>query len=146
MHRNEAAHTPDDADREPGQPGHKASLDAARDAAPRRAESCIGIVSAPCLQEEGHQSTAAMVDCYGREGIAWDDRLNAAYKKALKSGDGGDVAEGFRNVQRTWIAFRDAACAQPWTVYKGTMANPMGAQCRMDLTARQAIWLEQWAR
>lgn len=85
-----------------------------------------------------------MLDCYGREANAWDARLNAAYKKDLKSGDGEDVVEGFRKVQRAWIAFRDAACAQPAIVFKGTMAAPMEAYCRMDMTARQALWLERW--
>jgi uncharacterized protein YecT (DUF1311 family) len=124
--------------------GPKGRLDAARDAAPRQPESCIGVVSTACIQAEGNESTAVMVDCYGREANAWDGRLNAAYKKALKSGDGEDVAEGFRKVQRTWIAFRDAACAQPDIVFKGTMARPMEAYCRLDMTARQAIWLEKW--
>ena len=85
-----------------------------------------------------------MVDCYGREGDAWDARLNAAYKRALRNGGGEDVAEGFRKVQRAWIAFREASCAQPAVVFKGTMAAPMAAYCRMDMTAHQAIWLEKW--
>ena len=90
------------------------------------------------------KSTAVMVDCHGREEAAWDTRLNAAYKKALASGDGADVADGFRKVQRAWIAFRDASCAQPAIVFKGTMAAPVAAYCRMDMTARQALWLERW--
>ena len=124
--------------------GPQGRLDAARDAARRQPESCIGVVSTACIQAEGNKSTAVMVDCYGREANAWDGRLNAAYRKALKSGDGEDVAEGFRKVQRAWIAFRDAACAQPDIVFKGTMARPMEAYCRLDMTARQAIWLEKW--
>jgi uncharacterized protein YecT (DUF1311 family) len=124
--------------------GPQGRLDAARDAAPRQAESCIGVVSTACIQAEGNESTAVMVDCYGREANAWDGKLNAAYKKALKTGDGEDVAEGFRKVQRAWIGFRDAACAQPDIVFKGTMARPMEAYCRLDMTARQAIWLEKW--
>jgi len=121
-------------------------LNAARDAAPAQAESCIGAAATACIQAEGNQSTAVMVECYGREADAWDARLNAAYKKALAGGEGADVAEGFRKTQRAWIALRDAACAQPGIVFKGTMAGPMGAYCRMDMTARQAIWLEGWAR
>ncbi len=110
--------------------GPKGRLDAAREAAPREAESCIGVVSTACIQAEGNESTAVMLDCYGREANAWDARLNAAYKQALKSGDGDDVAEGFRKVQRAWIAFRDASCAQPAIVFKGTMAAPMEAHCQ----------------
>ena len=126
--------------------GRKGRLDAAREAAPRQAESCIGVVSTACIQAEGNESTAVMLDCYGREANAWDGRLNAAYKQALKSGDGDDVVEGFRKVQRAWIAFRDASCAQPAIVFKGSMAAPMEAYRRLDMTARQALWLERWAQ
>jgi uncharacterized protein YecT (DUF1311 family) len=126
--------------------GPKGRLEAAREAAPRESESCIGVVSTACIQAEGNESTAVMLDCYGREANAWDGRLNAAYKQALKNGDGDDVAEGFRKVQRAWIAFRDASCAQPAIVFKGTMAAPMEAHCRLDMTARQALWLERWAQ
>ena len=87
-----------------------------------------------------------MVTCYEREAAVWDGRLNAAYKKVLASGDGEDVAEGYRKIQRAWIAFRDASCAQPAIVFKGTMANPMNGYCLMNMTARQAIWLEGWSQ
>jgi len=133
-------HEPDELTEKTGPEGR---LNAAREAAPREAESCIGVAATACIQAEGNESTAVMVDCYGREANAWDARLNAAYKKALASGDGADVAEGYRKTQRAWMAFRDAACAQPGVVFKGTMAYPMGAYCRMDMTARQALWLER---
>ena len=125
--KNEAARGTHGSDELAEKTGPKGQLDAARDAARSQPESCIGVVSTACIQAEGNNSTAVMVDCYGREANAWDGRLNAAYKKALKTGDGEDVAEGFRKVQRTWIAFRDAACAQPDIVFKGTMARPMEA-------------------
>ncbi len=142
--RNEKARAPQDELTR--KTGPEDWLNAAREAAPAQAESCIGAAATACMQAEGNQSTAVMVECYGREADAWDARLNAAYKKALAGGEGADVAEGYRKTQRAWIAFRDAACAQPGIVFNGTMAGPMGAYCRMDMTARQAIWLEGWAR
>ncbi len=144
--KNAAARGTREPDRLTEDAGPEGRLAAAREAAPRESASCIGIVSTACIRAEGNQSTAVMVDCYGREGNAWDARLNAAYKKALASGDGADVAEGFRKTQRAWIAFRDAACAQAGIVFKGSMAYPMGAYCRMDMTARQALWLEGWSQ
>ncbi len=146
VQKNETARGTHEPDELTGKTGPEGRLSAARDAAAREAESCIGVVSTACVQAEGNQSTAVMVDCYGREGDAWDARLNAAYKKALAGGEGADVAEGYRKTQRAWIAFRDAACAQAGIVFKGTMAASMGARCRMDMTARQAIWLEGWAQ
>jgi uncharacterized protein YecT (DUF1311 family) len=134
-------HGPDELTEKAGPAGR---LAAAQAEAPRRAESCIGVVSTACIQAEGNESTAAMVQCNGREADAWDGRLNAAYKAALAQGDGQDVADGLRKTQRNWIAFRDAACAQPAVVFKGTMAGPISAYCVLELTARQALWLEGW--
>jgi uncharacterized protein YecT (DUF1311 family) len=142
--KNAAARGPHDPDEMTEKAGPNGRLAAAQLAAPRRADSCIGVVSTACLQGEGNESTAAMLQCYGREATAWDARLNAAYKKGLANGDGHDVADGLRKTQRSWLAFRDAACAQPAIVFKGTMAGPIGAYCVMELTARQALWLEGW--
>jgi uncharacterized protein YecT (DUF1311 family) len=142
--KNEAARGPHGTDELTEKAGPEGRLAAARAAAPRRAESCIGVVSTACIQTEGNESTATMMQCYGREADAWDARLNTAYKAVLAGGDGQDVADGLRKTQRSWIAFRDAACAQPAIVFKGTAAGPMTAYCVMDLTARQAIWLEGW--
>jgi uncharacterized protein YecT (DUF1311 family) len=142
--KNEAARGPHGSDELTEKPGPEGRLAAARSAAPRRADSCIGVVSTACIQGEGNESTATMVQCYGREADAWDGRLNAAYKTLMANGDGQDVADGLRKTQRNWIAFRDAACAQPAIVFKGTMAGPMTAWCVLELTARQALWLEGW--
>jgi uncharacterized protein YecT (DUF1311 family) len=142
--KNEAARGPHEPDELTEKTGPVGRLRAAAEAAPRQKESCIGVVSAACLQADGNTSTAAMVTCYEWESAAWDERLNAAYKKVLASGDGEDVAEGYRKVQRAWIAFRDASCAQPGVVFKGTMALPMQSYCVMNMTARQALWLEGW--
>jgi uncharacterized protein YecT (DUF1311 family) len=142
--KNEAARGPHDSDELTEKAGPAGRLAAAQAAAPRTADSCIGVVATACIQGEGNPSTATMVQCYGREAEAWDARLNAAYKALLANGDGQDVAEGLRKTQRSWIAFRDAACAQPAVAFKGTMAGPMSAYCMLESTARQALWLEGW--
>jgi uncharacterized protein YecT (DUF1311 family) len=142
--KHEAAHGGHGAGELTEKAGPAGRLAAAQAEAPRKAESCIGVVAAACMQETGDQSTATMLQCYGREADAWDGRLNAAYKAALAKGDGQDVADGLRKTQRAWIAFRDAACAQPAVVFKGSAAGPMSAWCVLDMTARQTIWLEGW--
>ena len=52
----------------------------------------------------------------------------------------------FCKVERTWIAWRDAACQQPYLVFvgRGQWTGPMETWCKLDLTARQAIWMEGW--
>jgi uncharacterized protein YecT (DUF1311 family) len=142
--KNEAARGAHESDELTEKPGPAGRLAAARVEAPRRKESCIGVVATACIQADGNESTATMNQCYGREADAWDARLNAAYKAALAQADGQDVADGLRKTQRTWIAFRDARCAQPALAFKGTMAGPMSVYCVMDLTARQSMWLEGW--
>lgn len=142
--KNEEARGPHDPDELTERTGAEGRLDAAQKAAPRQAESCIGVVATACIQAEGNESNAVLNQCHDREAAVWDARLNAAYKKLLANGDGEDVAEGFRKIQRSWIAYRDASCAQPWLVFKGTMANPMSTYCTLDKTARQALWLEGW--
>jgi uncharacterized protein YecT (DUF1311 family) len=143
--KNQTARSARDSDELTGKPGPAGRLAAARDEAPRRAESCIGVVAAACIQAEANEATATMTQCYGREADAWDARLNAAYKTLMAKGDGQDVTEGLRKTQRAWIAFRDAACAQPAAVFQdGAMAGPMSIYCVMEKTARQALWLEGW--
>jgi uncharacterized protein YecT (DUF1311 family) len=144
--KNQAARGPHDPDELTEKPGPKGRLNAARQAAPERVESCIQVVATACIQAAGNLSNATYNQCYDRETDVWDTRLNAAYKKLLADADGEDVAEGFRKTQRAWIAFRDASCAQQWLVFKGTMANPLSAYCRMEKTARQALWLESWLK
>ncbi len=132
-------HEPDELTEKTGPEGH---LGAARDGAVSESESCVGIVATTCIQAEGNMSTPVLVDCYGRERDVWDARLNAAYRKLMASGEDDDVTEGFRKVQRAWIAFRDASCGQPSLFFKGTMAAPIAAYCTMKMTAQQALWLE----
>jgi uncharacterized protein YecT (DUF1311 family) len=144
--KNQEARGPHDPDELTEKPGPRGRLNAAREAAPERAESCIQVVAASCIQAAGNLSNATYNQCYGRETDVWDARLNTAYKKLLADADGEDVAEGFRKTQRAWIAYRDASCAQQWLVFKGTMANPLSAYCRMEKTARQALWLESWLK
>jgi uncharacterized protein YecT (DUF1311 family) len=142
--KNDAArgvHGSDDMAEKPGPAGR---LAAARAEAPRKAESCIGAVATTCIHDEGNESDSVRLQCYGREADAWDGRLNAAYKTLLAKGDSKEVADGLRKTQRSWIAFRDSACAQPAVVFQGTMAGPMSAWCVLDMTARQALWLERW--
>jgi uncharacterized protein YecT (DUF1311 family) len=137
--KNQAASSDETAEK----PGPAGRLAAARAEAPRREDSCIGIVSAACIKAAGDESNATMNQCYSREADAWDSRLNAAYKTLMK-GEEQDVIDGLRKTQRNWIAFRDAACAQPYLAFKGTMAGPLGAHCVMEQTARQALWLGGW--
>lgn len=126
---------------EPASP--EARLRAAAQDARQSPESCIGIVSRSCTGAENNPSDSGQIACLNRELDVWDARLNDAYRRVISRAD-PDVRLRFVKVQRAWLSWRDASCAQPNVVFQGTMAAPMQAQCLLDATARQALWLENW--
>ncbi len=138
--RAKAAPAKDELDEKPG-PGGR--LAAAAEKAGHEAASCIGVAAAACVQKEGATTNAALIQCYGREAEAWDALLNRAYRAALARLE-PDAAAGLKKSQRAWLAWRDADCALPALVFKGTMAGPMQAFCVLDHTARQALSLRGW--
>ena len=108
------------------------------------AASCIGVVSTPCLAAPSNVSTVAMADCLRRETAIWDERLNAAYKSWTSKCDSPDICEARRKLERAWLAYRDARCTLPHVEAQGgTIAIIEDADCLLDATARQAIWIEQ---
>ena len=108
------------------------------------ATSCIGVVSTPCLAMPDNGSTVAMADCLRRETAIWDERLNAAYKSWTSKCDSPDICEARRKLERAWLAYRDARCTLPHVEAQGgTIAIIEDADCMLDATARQAIWIEQ---
>ena len=131
---------PDELEEKAGAEGR---LAAAAEAARRSPSSCIGVLSTACIQKAGNMSNGVVNDCYDQETAVWDKRLNVAYGEASSRME-KEALDNLRKVQRAWIAWRDATCRQPYLVFQGTMAGPMEAWCRLDITARQAIWMEGW--
>ncbi|SFN25837.1 Uncharacterized conserved protein YecT, DUF1311 family [Thioclava dalianensis] len=118
-------------------------------------QACIGVGAQYCMAQSGFgSSNAGMGMCFGAERDDWDARLNAAYQAVLKT-DGASDAEmkslgsaappqvpALREMQRDWVAFRDAACTYEMTTWGGgSGAGPAGSECEMTLTARQALRL-----
>jgi len=103
-------------------------------------ETCIGIVSGPCLDKAADPSTAGMVACIARERAVWDDILNETYNR-LRAKLDDKQQQKLRDMQRTWIAARDATCGFYWDFYQGTMASPMSAGCVNKETAERALFL-----
>jgi len=103
-------------------------------------ETCIGIVSGPCLDKAADPSTAGMVACVTRERAVWDDILNETYNR-LRAKLDDKQQQKLRDMQRAWIAARDATCGFYWDFYQGTMASPMSAGCVNKETAERALFL-----
>ncbi|MDO5706627.1 MAG: lysozyme inhibitor LprI family protein [Paracoccus sp. (in: a-proteobacteria)] len=116
--------------------------------------SCIGKASDPCMDS----STVGMVGCLAQETDQWDGLLNAAYQVLTADAENADKelegtgltvplsAPALQQMQRAWIAFRDAACDYEAATWQGgTGAGPAAQHCLMDLTARQALRLKDQA-
>ena len=104
------------------------------------AESCIGMLSRPCLDDDKTKSTADMNACNERERAVWDNILNESYRR-LRAKLDADQQGKLRDMQRAWIASRDATCHFYWDYYQGTMASPMNSSCVNRETARRALFL-----
>ena len=118
-------------------------------------EVCIGLSAAACIDTPDGYTTVGMSICLRKEMDYWDGRLIAAYQ-ALVEEDGrvdDEMAElgsaappmvpALREMQRAWIAFRDASCAYERTQWGGgTGGGPASVDCAMRMTARQALTLE----
>lgn len=105
--------------------------------------SCIGAVSVPCQQQPGGYSTAGMIACTEREWAVWDERLNQAYRAALKGAE-PKLSTALRATQRAWLAWRRETCKLPGIENEGgSIVGPLYLGCMMEATARQAIWLGQ---
>jgi len=103
-------------------------------------ESCIGVVSDPCLNRDETKSTADMVACITREQMVWDDILNETFRRLREKLDDKQRIK-LRAVQRAWIVSRDKTCAFYWDYFQGTMASPMSAACDNREIARRALFL-----
>ncbi len=98
---------------------------------------CLGLYSQQCMEDDANSTTSGMVACLSTESAAWDDVLNREYRKLLPRLDEEQKA-ALREVQRKWIEFRDLDCAFPHVLVRGTLAQPWGADCVMQHTARRA--------
>ncbi len=104
--------------------------------------SCIGVVGTPCQETYEGRSNVGSAGCIRRELAVWDERLNKSYKRWIDACGEKNVCAARRKFARAWLAARDARCALPWIEMQGTMANPITSACMLDVTARQAIWLD----
>ena len=117
------------------------------------AMTCVGLATNTCMEaSEGGYSTHGMSGCTDLELEWWDTRLNAIYVRsrdrlAALDAEAPNYAppqvDALKEMQRTWIPFRDAKCEYVATEYMGgSGAGPATIWCLMDETARQALYLE----
>lgn len=120
-------------------------------------EDCIGLAANRCQYNGAGSSNAGISACLAREADQWDARLNNVYAKLKKQEadeDAGAKAENapgtdqearLVEMQRNWIAFRDAACMFEHAQWGGGSGGGVGhVSCVMEQTARQALRLESY--
>jgi uncharacterized protein YecT (DUF1311 family) len=118
-------------------------------------EVCVGLSAAACINAPGGYTTVGMGYCLTQEGDYWYDRVNAAYQSLMTLEEAADaemaelgsaappMAPALRDMQRAWIDFRDTSCQYEVTQWGGgTGQGPAFADCRMRMTARQTLALE----
>ncbi|MCB1367163.1 MAG: DUF1311 domain-containing protein [Rhodobacteraceae bacterium] len=134
---------------------HSATCLAAGSSLPER-EACIGLSANACMEDTmGGYSTAGMVGCLSLELDWWDARLNRVYSDAMAAakandremgaGDNGvpSMAAALKAMQRAWIPYRDAKCDYERSFWGGgTGGGPAALGCLLNLTAKQALYLE----
>jgi uncharacterized protein YecT (DUF1311 family) len=98
------------------------------------------LVAEPCAEKD--PSNLGMADCHRVEGAIWDAILNENYKELMESLEDKEQKQKLREMQRAWIASRDATCGYYWHQIRGSMAIPMGAACHARETARRALLLK----
>jgi uncharacterized protein YecT (DUF1311 family) len=103
-------------------------------------EKCIGIVSEPCVKDEGAMPPSEVMACYEREKLVWDSILNESFRRLRETLDDKQQRK-MREMQRAWIASRDKSCGFIYDYFDGTMANPMMAACLSRETGRRALFL-----
>lgn len=87
-------------------------------------------------------STSLMSTCIQSETQLQDQRLNRAYKQLIARLDAAKQ-KSLREVQRSWISYRDSNCAFWGRVSGGTISQLDGAMCRKDMTRDRAAELER---
>ncbi|MEQ6248364.1 lysozyme inhibitor LprI family protein [Sulfitobacter sp. HNIBRBA3233] len=121
--------------------------------------ACAGASAQACIDTPEGGSTVGTGGCLDRERLFWDALLNEYYQAALSQAVAYDKdldaldsatprqAVALRAMQRSWIVFRDAACAYEASRWGGgTGAGPAAIGCAMQQTARQALSLQDWSR
>lgn len=118
---------------------------------------CVGREAYDCIFRNGNGPNMVPGACYTAEAEIWDDFLNEAYQELLSlAGDleasdsgwkVGELVGSLRVMQRNWIDYRNARCANALALAKpfGSRASAVDGFCNMRETAKQYFELrDMW--
>jgi uncharacterized protein YecT (DUF1311 family) len=119
----------------------RACADKNQDDVTEAERQCLfNLVASPCQTMPEGQSNLGMADCFRLETAIWDGLLNDNFRRLRELLDDKQAAQA-RDMQKAWIAARDATCAFYDVKVHGSMAIPMAAACLARETARRALLL-----
>jgi uncharacterized protein YecT (DUF1311 family) len=103
---------------------------------------CVfALVVDPCSKRRSAQSTQGAAGCYRAEQEIWDVLLNENLQALREDLDEGQKQK-LADMQRAWLADRNATCEFYYDKIQGTMATEMTAACLARETARRALLLK----
>jgi uncharacterized protein YecT (DUF1311 family) len=102
------------------------------------------LVADPCQKTPAGRSNHGVADCLRLEQTIWDELLNENFKALRDELDDDGQKEKLRDMQRAWVAARDATCEFYSHKIQGTMAGPMTAACLARETMRRALLLDSF--
>ena len=116
-------------------------------------QACIGALAERCRIDDGARTTFMAGPCFGDEAAMWQARLDAAMTgigaaAALASDWAAQVGwpdpqPTLARVAEAFAAHRAAACDMEGALWgNGAGAGETWAECRMQVTAQQAVRLE----
>ncbi|MGE3246529.1 MAG: lysozyme inhibitor LprI family protein [Beijerinckiaceae bacterium] len=110
---------------------------------PQEAASCIGAVSATCQEKSKGDENKALLTCNNREIAVWNAILEGGLKEFMKEAKPDEKA-AMEKAHAAWQAYRDARCAFAGIDNKEDkgLAAALDSACRLDQTARHALWID----
>jgi uncharacterized protein YecT (DUF1311 family) len=105
----------------------------------RELSTCMGVVSGPCMDEPGGETTVGMRECLATERTQWQALVDEYVRRLEADATPSALValEAYVAAHDTW---RDARCAYARTVYEGgSLAQVVSAACLRNATAEFAI-------
>lgn len=104
-------------------------------------DACKTVVSRPCLDQPGGETTLGASTCQMRSASAWQGALEGAYQALMTSQSPGQI-RALRAAQSAWLRWREAGCAfEASALEGGSLAGVIMAGCLAETTAARAVSL-----
>ncbi|MBY0564887.1 MAG: DUF1311 domain-containing protein [Hyphomonadaceae bacterium] len=105
----------------------------------RELATCMGVISGPCIDEPGGETTVGTRECLATERAQWQALVDE-YVRRLKADATPNALAALEAYVAAHDEWRDARCAYARTLYEGgSLAQVVSAACLRNATAEFAI-------